>query len=90
MRFIGFKNRARRKRDQHFTRSETPLSAFRVSYRVDVMADTPRSAAEQVAEMLSEPGTAARGAYEVVDLGGIDVDQDPLDPLLVDLGEGEW
>jgi hypothetical protein len=54
------------------------------------MADTPRSAAEQVAEMLSEHGTAARGAYEVVDLGGIDVDQDPLDPVLIDLGEGEW
>lgn len=56
-----------------------------VSYEANVYAESPQEAAEILAELLSEPGIPARGAYTVRD-------EEEGTVEIIDLGEqkGEW
>jgi hypothetical protein len=59
--------------------------AYRVSYTIDVEAESAQLAAKKVAALLSRPGVPGRGSYQVREhpkWGDA--------PVTIDLGEGEW
>jgi hypothetical protein len=69
-------------REAAFTAPVTEERAYRVSYTIDVDAESAQDAAEQVAALLSQPGVPQRGSYVVQECPG--------ELVTVDLGEGEW
>lgn len=58
---------------------------YRVVYAIDLEATSPQDAAEQLADLLSQPGVPGRGCYGVTN-------EHTNEKTTVDLGEqkGEW